>query len=157
MKQRRDNRHKVLIRARLRGAGALLECCILDLSTRGLLATASEVPPRGEVVELQADAPRGRVTLVGRVEWAKGRRFGLTLDERLDLGLLLAGEKAPVHAAVAVAAPARMAGRRFEFWVIAAAALVAGLLLVRVVSGGWGWAATAREAMAQANAGVSAA
>jgi len=83
-----EPRTKALIKARIRDAGDERDVCILDVSTRGLLATTATPPPRGEFVELMV----GRHKLVGHVKWAGDRRFGLVLRERISVAGLVAGD-----------------------------------------------------------------
>jgi hypothetical protein len=136
---RSEARTKVLIRSRLRGAGPERDACILDLSTRGLLATCAEPPQRGAFVELVANG----YPLVGHVKWSNGRRFGMSLRERISVVALVANDGGAIrleempaaqnlqHSAVAVlSAEAASVGRftTFVMWTLAAvvAALLAG-------------------------------
>jgi len=155
MKSRRGNRHKVLIRARLRGEGGVREACILDLSARGLLVTASDAPSRGAFVELVAQAEQGSHVLVGQVEWSSGRRFGLTLYEALDLSVWV-GLSAPAVAPAPQIArrheAARDLGRGIEFWVIVALAMAGALWVAHVAAGQFTWAQTVRQTLEKANA-----
>jgi hypothetical protein len=154
MKPRRGNRHKVLIRARLRGENGAREACILDLSARGLLVTASDAPPRGAFVELVAQADQGLHVLVGQVEWSSGRRFGLTLYESLDLSVWV-GLSAPAVAPAPVVRrhdAARDLGRGIEFWVIVALAMLGALWVAHIAAGQFTWAQTVRQTLEKANA-----
>ncbi len=50
--------------------------------------TASRVPPRGEIVEVLL----GRGVMVGQVRWSRGERFGVVLQNRIDVSALRSGE-----------------------------------------------------------------
>lgn len=123
-----EDRTKVMIRARLRGAGPERDACILDISTRGLAASVDQAPPRGEIVELVV----GRNNLVGQVKWSGQRRFGIAFRDRISVIGLISGEgelkhgaRAPVRSSdQAVAAAASGGGliRRIEFAIVFAAA-----------------------------------
>lgn len=80
-----------MIRAMLRDGGAEREACLLDLSSRGLMASVSETPKRGTFVELTV----GRHSLVGQVQWSEGRRFGMKLRERIDVLAVIGNEAGP--------------------------------------------------------------
>ncbi|KPL66962.1 hypothetical protein SZ64_01955 [Erythrobacter sp. SG61-1L] len=77
-----------MIRARLRGAGPERDACIVNLSTRGLAASAEGAPQRGEIVELVV----GRSNLVGQVKWTSPRRFGIAFRDRISVVSLISGE-----------------------------------------------------------------
>ncbi|WP_226794175.1 PilZ domain-containing protein [Altererythrobacter sp. CC-YST694] len=83
-----EDRTKVMIRARLRGAGAEREVCIVNLSSRGLAASADHAPTRGEIVELVV----GRNNLVGQVKWSGPRRFGIAFQNRISVMSVISGE-----------------------------------------------------------------
>ena len=85
--KKRELRHKVLIRARLRGDCTDSEACIRDVSATGLLMQAPDAPLRGSYVEVIANGH----ALVGRVIWASGRRFGVSLQDRLNVRRLIGG------------------------------------------------------------------
>lgn len=154
-KPRREARRKVLLRARLRVAGPERDACLLDLSSRGLLATTAEAPERGQYVEIRVCGQ----SLVGHVEWANGRRFGVTLRERIDVEALIEGRgeaavrplPAPRRQSRPAAAPAfgaiRQVGRRLEFGVLAAAGCAAALMAMQAVGGTLSPLQAARDAM----------
>ena len=85
--KKRELRHKVLIRARLRSDCTDCEACIRDVSATGLLMQAPDAPLRGAYVEVLANGE----ALVGRVIWASGRRFGVGLQDRLNVRRLIGG------------------------------------------------------------------
>ena len=73
-----EDRTKVMIRARLRGPNGECDACVLDISSRGLAASTTTPPARGEFVELLV----GRSRLVGQVRWTGQRRFGVLQETR---------------------------------------------------------------------------
>ena len=97
--KKRDLRHKVLIRARLRGDCIDSDACIRDVSATGLLMQAPDAPLRGAYVEVLANGE----ALIGRVVWTSGRRFGVSLQDRLNVRRLIGG----TGASVAASDPAR--------------------------------------------------
>lgn len=102
-KPRVEPRTKALIKARIRDGCDERDICILDVSTRGLLATTASPPRRGEFVELTV----GRHKLVGHVKWSGERRFGLSLQQRISVGALVAGEAGSILLAKAQSARRR--------------------------------------------------
>lgn len=97
--KKRDHRQKVLIRARMRSDCIDCEACIRDVSATGLLMQAPDAPLRGAYVEVLANGE----AIVGRVVWASGRRFGVAMQDRLNVHRLIAG----TAGAVATSGPAR--------------------------------------------------
>ncbi|WP_336980456.1 PilZ domain-containing protein [Altererythrobacter fulvus] len=149
-----EARTKVMIRARLRGAGPEREACILDLSTRGLAASAENAPQRGEIVELVV----GRNNLVGQVKWSGPRRFGMAFRDRISVIGLMSGEgelkhgaRGPVRSAEQVTAVAAKQGgliRRIEFAVFFAAAFVGTLYVADFVGSALGSLSSVEAALA---------
>jgi hypothetical protein len=90
-KARTEDRTRLMIRATLRDGGPEREACLLDLSSRGLMASVFEAPRRGAFVELTV----GRHALVGQVQWSEGRRFGMKLRERIDVLAVIGNEAGP--------------------------------------------------------------
>lgn len=86
-KDRIETRTRAMVRARLRDSRAERDICIIDMSTRGLLATTAVPPERGEIVELVI----GRNHLTGQVRWASEHRFGIVLRERVSVAALVEG------------------------------------------------------------------
>lgn len=90
----REQRRKVLIRARMRAGGPPAEVCIRDISTKGLMLQANAPPPRGTYIEIVG----AEQTIVGRVVWAKDRRFGMHTCDAIDVAAALRGIPArPPH------------------------------------------------------------
>jgi hypothetical protein len=77
-----------MIRARLRDTGPDRDACIVDVSSRGLSATADSPPRRGDFVELVV----GDIVLVGQVKWTSMRRFGMAFRERISVVGLMSGD-----------------------------------------------------------------
>lgn len=86
-----------ILRATLRDGAGERPASVLDLSSRGLMANAKPAPPRGAYVELIV----GRHSLVGRVQWSGGNRFGVKLRERIDVLAVIGNEAGPVVLAAA--------------------------------------------------------
>lgn len=84
-KERREQRHKLLMRARMRTGVSDVEVCILDVSLRGALIQIFSPPPRGTFVEVHRDG----FSFTGQVKWSKNRRCGIATRERIDLHALI--------------------------------------------------------------------
>lgn len=107
-KPRVEPRVRALVRARLRDGGGEREICLIDVSSRGLLATAARPPRRGEFVEIQI----GQHRLAGHVKWASQRRFGMALQERVSVNAVVGGGKRSIKLSHAsVQAPRRSVSR----------------------------------------------
>jgi hypothetical protein len=89
--KRRDQRRKVLIRARLKSAAGWHDACIVDLSRRGAGLQAASPPPRGSYVEIR----RGDHLLVARVVWSRKHRFGVATQDEIALDSVVANRAAP--------------------------------------------------------------
>ena len=81
----REERHPVLIPARMLAGRSWTEVVIHNLSSGGALVASDEAPDRGTYVEIR----RGRQTIVGRVVWRKNRFFGIQAQGRLDIAALI--------------------------------------------------------------------
>lgn len=88
-----EQRTRSALRALMRDSRSEREICIMDMSTRGLLATTANPPRRGEFVELAI----GRNRLTAQVKWSSQRRFGLSLRERISVADLLSGARRPAQ------------------------------------------------------------
>ena len=86
-KARVEPRTRATVRAHMRDALGSREICVIDISTRGMLATAARPPVRGEFIELSI----GPNKLAGQVVWASERRFGVTLRERVSVSAVAEG------------------------------------------------------------------
>lgn len=87
-KPRIEDRTTAIIGARMRDPMGEREVCVVDVSTRGLLLSADEPPPRGEFVDLNI----GGHNIVGQVAWSGPRRFGVRLRERISVIGLISGD-----------------------------------------------------------------
>jgi hypothetical protein len=142
LKDRKEARTKALIRARMRSSGPERDVCILDVSASGVLATTAAPPRRGDFIELIA----GMHSLVGHVEWAGDRRFGLSLRERIDVTKLLSGDSGEItlkrqarddasanRMPLAVLGDARSLSQTGQYVFLAAAAVAAALMVAHYV------------------------
>lgn len=80
----RDPRVAVLLPSQMRVGAIWAEACIHNVSSRGLLVASDEAPKPGTYVEIR----RGRNIMIGRAVWAKGRLFGVRMQDRIDLAAL---------------------------------------------------------------------
>lgn len=105
-KERIEPRVRAMVRARLRDSCAERDICIIDMSTRGILATAARPPKRGEIIELSVGCNR----LTGQVKWASERRFGVSLRERVSVAAMAEGGTSPAQLTRSVAVKKRGSG-----------------------------------------------
>jgi hypothetical protein len=75
----REERQKVMIKARMLSGTSWDDVCVLNLSAHGVGIQAAEPPPRGTYVEIR----RGSHVIVARVAWSKGHRAGLRSQDRI--------------------------------------------------------------------------
>lgn len=137
---RTDGRQSAILKARLRGGGAEREACVLDLSARGLMASADVPPRRGTIVELVI----GCNALVGHVQWSEERRFGVRLRDKIDVQAVLNNLPASNAktasrgtgarpSAAATFAFSRHVARGFTYGILIAVAAVAATTAARAV------------------------
>ena len=81
----REERQKVMIKARMRSGVAWHDVCILNLSIHGVGIQAAEPPERGTYVEIR----RGSQMIVARVAWSKGHRAGLRSQDPIFIGAIV--------------------------------------------------------------------
>ena len=140
-KARVEDRTRLMVRATLRDGGPERDACLLDLSSRGLMATATPAPRRGVIVDLIV----GRHSLVGQVQWSEGRRFGMKLRERIDVVTVIGNEAGPTALAVARkargrASPAatfaysRHVARGFSYGILVAVAATGAVMTAQLVT-----------------------
>jgi len=86
-KDRIEARTPAVVHARVRDSVSEREACIIDVSTRGLLATAAQPPRCGDFIDLTF----GRNVITGQVKWAGPRRFGVSLRERVSVTAMVEG------------------------------------------------------------------
>lgn len=82
----REQRRKVLIRARMRVTASWSDVCILNISSRGLLLQAARPPQCGSYVEIR----RGPHVIIGCVAWASQHRFGIKAQDVLFIDAIIA-------------------------------------------------------------------
>jgi hypothetical protein len=88
----REPRVKVLVRARMRAGADWTDVVIHNMSSRGLLATASPVCRPGTVIEIR----RIHHVVVGRVVWQNGAFFGVRTQDPIDIEGIVSA-KPPAH------------------------------------------------------------
>ena len=81
----REDRQKVMVRARMRDGASWHDVCILNVSLHGLGIQSAEAPSRGTYVEIC----RGTQSIVARVAWSKGHRAGLRSQDAIFIRALL--------------------------------------------------------------------
>ncbi|MEG8038025.1 PilZ domain-containing protein [Sphingomonas sp. LR60] len=75
----------VLVPSRMRVDARWLDIVIHNVSSRGLMVGCDQAPAVGSYVEIR----RGTLVIVGRVQWTKGRFFGLRSQDRLSVKALV--------------------------------------------------------------------
>ncbi len=75
----------MLIPSRMRLESRWLDVVIHNVSSRGLMAGCDAPPAVGSYVEIR----RGTIVIVGRVQWNKGRFFGMRAQDRLSVKALV--------------------------------------------------------------------
>jgi hypothetical protein len=71
--------------------GPKVDVCIRDISSMGLMLQTNEPPPRGTYVEILGAGQ----TIIGRVIWAKGRRFGIRTNDPINVSSASLGTSPP--------------------------------------------------------------
>lgn len=94
----REDRKKVMIRARMRDGVHWHDVCVLNMSTYGLGIQTAEPPQRGIYVEIC----RGRHSIIARVAWSKGHKAGLRAQDAIYLPGFVDDADNPVSAGPAV-------------------------------------------------------
>lgn len=95
----REERQKVMIRARMRSGGSWSDVCLVNVSAHGLGIQTDVPPERGTYVEIC----RGHHMIIARVVWAKGHRAGLRSQDPICLHELLNAHKVDPSGARAAA------------------------------------------------------
>ncbi len=110
----REERRKVVVRARMRDGTTWQDITVLNLSSRGMLVRAADEPPtRGNYVEIR----RLDQVIVARVVWQKASLFGVRTQDRIDMAKLTSQRPAAGDAGRSPAATAsdrRTAARSAE-------------------------------------------
>ena len=87
----REERHRVVLPARIRAGSTWDEACILNLSPRGLMVHSSAPVMPGSYVEIR----RGEQEIVARVVWRTHNRMGLVAQRRLHVAQVISGKELP--------------------------------------------------------------
>jgi hypothetical protein len=69
----------------MRVEGSQVDCCIREISLRGLLVQSAAPPARGTYIEIVHPGH----SIVARVVWTNGRRFGVTTREQLNVAAII--------------------------------------------------------------------
>lgn len=134
-----------MLRAVLRDGGPERIACVLDLSSRGLMATCATPPKRGAVVELCI----GRHPLVGQVQWTEDRRFGVKLQERIDVIAVIGNEAGPATLRAAQKARGKPSvAARLAFSRQVARGFTYGVLMAAMAAGAVAAAQTVKNSLA---------
>lgn len=83
----REQRHNVVLQARLRANHRWSDACILNLSPRGLMVYSPQPTDLGSFVEIR----RGEQAIVARVVWRRNNRIGLRSERPLALEQVITG------------------------------------------------------------------
>lgn len=107
-----EPRTRATVRASMRDSHGAREICVIDISTRGMLATAARPPKRGDFIELTI----GVNHLAGQVAWASERRFGVSLRERVSVTAVAEGGRHKVELMRSVGVVRRRTGMLAALW-----------------------------------------
>lgn len=86
MLKKREERVKVLAKARMRDGNAWSDVCLVNLSSRGAGLQCATPPGRGSYVEIKRGS---NVVIVGRVAWSNGHRFGIRTQDVIWVNAVL--------------------------------------------------------------------
>ena len=134
--KQREDRQKVMLKARMLSGASWHDVCIVNCSLHGLGIQAAQAPSRGSYVEIR----RGKQVIIARVAWSKGHRAGLRSQDPIFVAALASGNdtapeiraaprverRALPRAIAAQHADSRLAGRTLEFACFVMAAMFAG-------------------------------
>jgi hypothetical protein len=98
----RENREKVMVRARMRVDASWQDVCILNVSLHGLGIQAAQPPGRGSYVEIR----RGTHVIIARIAWARGHRAGLRSQDPIFIQPLIREQPAPAASPAGLQPPA---------------------------------------------------
>ncbi|AUW58057.1 hypothetical protein C1T17_07995 [Sphingobium sp. SCG-1] len=70
----------------MRSDGVWSDVRIRNASSRGMMVETADPPERGAYIEIR----RGALTVIGRVAWSRGRRFGFRSQDKIDVDALMA-------------------------------------------------------------------
>ncbi len=68
-----------------------MDVCIRDITSNGMMLQTHEPPPRGTYVEIIGASQ----TIIGRVIWAKDRRFGVRTNDPINVSAAILGTQPP--------------------------------------------------------------
>jgi hypothetical protein len=88
----REERQKVMLRARMRDGIYWHDVCVLNMSGHGLGIQAARPPDRGTYVEIC----RGGQSIIARVAWSRGHRAGLRAQDALSVAAFANDSPDPV-------------------------------------------------------------
>ena len=81
----REDRQKVMVKARMRSGASWNDVCILNVSLHGLGVQSAATLERGTYVEIC----RGTQSIIARVAWSKGHRAGLRSQDAIFIKALI--------------------------------------------------------------------
>ena len=81
----REHRKRVRILAEMRVESKRIDVVICNVSSRGLMLTAEQAPPRGSYIEVS----RAGVVTVARVVWTNKGRFGVHTRDKLNVAAMM--------------------------------------------------------------------
>ena len=87
----REERQKVMVKARMRSGASWNDVCILNVSLHGLGVQSAATLERGTYVEIC----RGTQSIIARVAWSKGHRAGLRSQDAIFIKALINETLAP--------------------------------------------------------------
>lgn len=142
--KQREDRQKVMLKARMLHGAEWHDVCIVNCSLHGLGIQASRPPARGTYVEIR----RGKQVIVARVAWNKGHRAGVRSQDPIFVAALANGEdtasdpgptlkierRAQPRSIASRHSDSRIAGKAMEFACFLMAAVFAGYAVVNAVT-----------------------
>jgi len=85
---RDDSRMTAMLSGTMRDNRATHDVRIGDISPKGMMVVSARPPSRGEIVDISVSGHH----IAGRVMWVNGRRFGVRVNQRIDVGAILNGK-----------------------------------------------------------------
>lgn len=146
--KKREERHRVLIQARMRGDDGWSDVLIQNVSAHGMMMRTAKPPSPGSYIEVRKAA----MVVVARAVWARDQFFGVRAQDRIELEELfdqanqqmsaamgLTGAKgdrrkqARTESAAEKAERSRRFATLFQFGMLALAAGIAALMIAQGV------------------------
>ena len=93
----REERQRVMIKARMHSFASWSDVCIINLSAHGLGIQANALPQRGTYVEIC----RGKQMIIARVAWSEGNRAGLRAQDPIFIQAFVNSPADPAAPAIA--------------------------------------------------------